>query len=116
MERRDESIRAWLTLRLRELAQGVESNLDELASGDKHHLADLEELASDVSADGVVFEQVRSNADMIAQIQRALQRLDAGTYETCEQCGGTIGWERLDALPFATQCIACKRNEERFAS
>jgi DnaK suppressor protein len=43
----------------------------------------------------------------IADVERALARLDAGGYGTCERCGGQIGAERLAALPTATACIAC---------
>lgn len=87
--------------------------MDELAVDDAHHLADLEELASDVSVADIVFEQFRFSADTIAQIERALERLEEGCYESCEECGGPIGEERMEALPFATQCIGCKRVSER---
>ncbi|MFD0852412.1 TraR/DksA family transcriptional regulator [Actinomadura adrarensis] len=40
-------------------------------------------------------------------MRRALERLDAGTYGTCENCGGLIGAERLDARPDASLCIEC---------
>ncbi|MFQ5655115.1 MAG: TraR/DksA family transcriptional regulator [Planctomycetota bacterium] len=113
MDKQHENIRAWLTLRLREMTQGVASSLQELNTEDRHHLADLEELASDVSVDGVVFEQFRSSGDTITQIEKAIRRIDEGCYETCEACAEEIGRERLEALPFATQCIACKRREER---
>ena len=110
-----EKIRAWLVLRLRDLTEGVSHGLDELAS-EGHHLADLEELAGDVSAEGVVFEQFRSSTDTIAQIEKALERLDAGEYENCEECGGEIGAERLEALPYASYCIECKRKAEQESS
>lgn len=107
-----EKIRAWLLLRLRDLRDGVQNELGELGADDGHHLADLEELASDVSAEGVAFERFRSSGDTIAQIEKALLRVDEGTYETCEECGGEIGEERLEALPYATQCVSCKRQDE----
>ncbi len=111
MQNRYKKVRAWLTLRLAQLTEGLRTSLTEL-EGDKHHLADLEEMAADVNVDDVVFEQFRSSGDTIAQIERALERLDAGTYEACEECGSPIGRERLEALPFATQCVACKRHGE----
>ncbi|MGE3165314.1 MAG: TraR/DksA family transcriptional regulator [Planctomycetota bacterium] len=113
---RREQVRTWLLGKLQELTQGVAQNMDELAVEDAHHLADLEELASDVSVADIVFEQFRSSADTIAQIERALERLDDGTYESCDDCGGAIGAERMEALPFATQCIDCKRIAERATS
>ena len=41
------------------------------------------------------------------QISDALVRMDNGTYGTCETCGQAIALERLEALPFASQCIGC---------
>lgn len=111
-----ERVRAWLILKLRELSQGVAHSLEELSGDDAHHLADLEEMASDVSVDSIVFEQFRSSADTISQIEKALTRLDEGQYGDCDDCGSGIGNERLEALPFATQCIECKREAERAAS
>ena len=111
MNPQHEKARAWLTLKLRELGEGLENNLEELQS-DKHHLADLEELASDVNADGVVFEQFKSSSDTAQQIERALERIENGSYETCEECNCEIGSERLEALPFATECVECRRMRE----
>ncbi len=44
----------------------------------------------------------------VEEIDRALAKLDAGTYGTCEQCGQPIPKARLKALPYATLCVACK--------
>jgi RNA polymerase-binding transcription factor DksA len=43
----------------------------------------------------------------IAQIGRALERLEAGTYETCERCGEKIESERLRVVPYADVCRRC---------
>ena len=40
----------------------------------------------------------------LAGVERAMTRLDDGTYDTCEVCGGPIGDERLQAAPFAVRC------------
>jgi DnaK suppressor protein len=50
---------------------------------------------------------------VLRDIDAALGRIEAGTYGTCERCGKPIGEERLDAMPYATLCIECKRLEER---
>jgi len=44
----------------------------------------------------------------VDDVDRALAKLDAGTYGTCEQCGQPIPKARLKALPSATLCVACK--------
>jgi DnaK suppressor protein len=47
------------------------------------------------------------------EIDAALERIDTGTYGICASCGRPIAPERLEALPYATKCIECKRQEER---
>jgi DnaK suppressor protein len=51
--------------------------------------------------------------DMLDQIERALSRIDDGTYGICESCGNAIGKGRLQAFPRATLCVSCKEREER---
>ena len=41
------------------------------------------------------------------QIRKARAALQAGTYGTCEQCGGDIGAARLEARPASTRCVRC---------
>jgi RNA polymerase-binding protein DksA len=54
------------------------------------------------------------NADhVLAEIDAALQRIDEGSFGTCVVCGGPIGEERLEAVPYATLCIDDKRALER---
>ncbi|MFH8569664.1 TraR/DksA family transcriptional regulator [Streptomyces sp. NPDC017993] len=55
-----------------------------------------------------------SNArEMLSQTERALGRLDAGTYGLCENCGNAIGKARMQAFPRATLCVECKQKQER---
>jgi DnaK suppressor protein len=49
---------------------------------------------------------------LIFKIQEALQRLEAGEFGICEECGEKIGIERLKARPVTTLCIDCKANQE----
>jgi RNA polymerase-binding protein DksA len=51
--------------------------------------------------------------DLLNQIQRAIERVDAGTYGMCESCGNPIPKARLKAFPMATLDVACKQREER---
>ena len=51
--------------------------------------------------------------DMLFQTRHALDRIDAGSYGTCENCGGPIGKARLQAFPLATFCVSCKQRQER---
>lgn len=49
----------------------------------------------------------------LGEVEAALERMDAGEYGTCANCGAAIERERLEALPYATLCMDCKRGEER---
>jgi RNA polymerase-binding transcription factor len=51
--------------------------------------------------------------ELLAQTERAVGRINAGTYGTCESCGEAIGKARLQAFPRATLCVSCKQREER---
>ncbi|MEI7057430.1 TraR/DksA C4-type zinc finger protein [Nocardioides sp. CCNWLW239] len=51
-----------------------------------------------------VVRQVRRHLD---EVDAALERLDQGTYGTCESCGRPIGEGRLEARPAARTCITC---------
>lgn len=51
-------------------------------------------------------EELRS---MYGEVLGALERIEAGTYGTCENCGKPIPIERLEALPTARLCVDCKQ-------
>lgn len=54
-----------------------------------------------------------SSRDRLEQTERALSRMDAGTYGVCENCGKPIGKARMQAFPQATLCVDCKQKQER---
>ena len=56
---------------------------------------------------------LNNERDKLAQIERALARIDDGSYGVCESCGNPIGKMRLMAFPRATLCMTCKQREER---
>lgn len=49
----------------------------------------------------------------IDYLDEALQRIEDGTFGICRVCGGEIGRARLEAVPTATQCIACKSKDDK---
>ncbi len=51
--------------------------------------------------------------DMVMQTEHALDRITAGSYGKCEDCGNAIGKARLQVFPRATLCMICKQKEER---
>jgi DnaK suppressor protein len=59
-------------------------------------------------ANDAVLDAIRDSAQAeLQQIDHALRRLSAGQYGRCEACGGPIGQERLEAVPYASTCSGC---------
>ena len=50
---------------------------------------------------------------VLAAIDAALERIEQGAYGVCTRCGTPISPGRLEARPWASLCIDCKRKEER---
>jgi DnaK suppressor protein len=50
------------------------------------------------------------------RIDRALARLDDGTYGTCESCGRPIPEKRLEAMPDSVHCVRCAASAPRAPS
>ena len=54
-----------------------------------------------------------NSGEILTRIDAALARIDGGTYGTCSNCGQEISAARLEAYPWASLCIDCKREAER---
>jgi DnaK suppressor protein len=67
-----------------------------------------------VTLDREIDYSLEENAEQVlAAIDAALRRIENGTFGACARCGKPIGEARLEARPYATKCIDCKRLEER---
>lgn len=77
------------------------ASIEELSVVDQHPADTASETAAR-EVDLSLLEQVRSDLD---DVDRALRRIDEGTYGLCEACGRPIGDERLAALPAARYCV-----------
>jgi DnaK suppressor protein len=89
----------------------LEEETGELVSGSAdQHMADT---ATETVGREIDYTLEASDGRLLAAIDAALARIDAGTYGVCVNCGAQIAPERLEAMPWATLCIDCKRKEER---
>jgi RNA polymerase-binding protein DksA len=75
-----------------------------------NHLADTATETYDRELDYTLEE---NSEHVLADIDAALKRITEDTYGICTNCGEPIAVERLEALPWATLCIDCKRDRER---
>jgi len=56
---------------------------------------------------------VNNLRDLMERIDKALAKIDEGTYGLCDRCGRPIEKPRLKALPYANLCLSDKQAEER---
>ena len=118
----------WTTRELAQIRAQLVAQLSEMQSEYNQSLIELDELQSS-STDGAGDDQADAGSktfereqelsiaanrlDLLTQIKRAVERIDAGTYGYCESCGKPIPKARLKAFPMATLDVACKQREER---
>lgn len=86
----------------------LEDDHEEIPSD--NHPADMATSTFDRELDYTLEENVER---ALAQIDAALKRIEDGTYGICVNRGEQIPAERLEAIPWTTLCIDCKRLQER---
>ena len=82
---------------------------EEIAGSD-NHLAETATVTLDREIDYTLEE---NSEHVLGEIDGALRRIAEGSFGRCGTCDGLIPEERLEALPWATECIDCRRREER---
>lgn len=112
--------------KLEDLRREYAANLEGLRDQARENAqSDVDPITSDVpthdaDAGTVLFERERDEAfgmdfeTILKEIDRALVKMDEGTYGICDNCHKPIPEERLDALPYANLGIDCQELLERF--
>jgi RNA polymerase-binding transcription factor DksA len=77
------------------------------------HSADVASETFEREKDFSILEQVEAE---LADVERALRRIDEGTYGKCEACGAEIADDRLEAMPATRFCITHQAQAETDAS
>ena len=75
-----------------------------------NHIGDMATALYDRELDYTLEDNVER---ALAEIDAALKRIEDGTYGICTNRGEEIPVERLEAIPWTTLCIDCKRLQER---
>jgi DnaK suppressor protein len=105
--------------RLRASIAELDAEVSQLGRGDESEQSQLSNHQADAGTDVFEQEQALSLADnertILERVERALERLAAGQYGRCEDCGQPIPAERLEALPYATLCVPCQEAREHAA-
>lgn len=118
----------WTASEQKEVRTELTSDLDRLRGELDHSARELQDLMregvdsagsdqADIGSTSLDRDSEMSLAanqrELLRQTEKALGRLDNGTYGACELCGEPIGKMRLMAFPRATLCMTCKQREER---
>ena len=88
----------------------LEDEAEEIVGNSDNHLGETATATLDREID---YSLEENSEQVLRAIDVALGRIEEGTYGTCETCGQQISEERLEAIPYATQCIDCRRKGER---
>jgi DnaK suppressor protein len=86
----------------------LDDEVEEIGASDNH----LAETATATLGREIDYTLGENSGQVLAAIDAALKRIDEGTYGTCVSCAEQIRYERLEATPWASLCIDCKRKAE----
>ncbi len=95
------------------LLQSAKRTLLEEASFDTDDLPDEIDLASSEYNQSMVFRLRDREKFLLKKIEKALSRIEEGTFGICERCEEDINAKRLEARPVTTLCIRCKEEQEK---
>ncbi|MGH3423299.1 MAG: TraR/DksA family transcriptional regulator [Nocardioidaceae bacterium] len=99
-------LRQELAVAATDIAGQMRDSVDD--TGDE--VADVGTFASDLGAEASLADNSR---DILAQSERALERIASARYGRCESCDGAIAKARLQVFPRATQCLRCRQGRTR---
>lgn len=74
---------------------------------------DMAELGSGNFDQELTLSLLGDEQDALDQIDEALKRIEDGSFGQCEQCGTKIPNSRLEAIPYAAQCVHCASQQEK---
>lgn len=107
------NMREVLLKRREALRRALAGDLSLLRELDSRAGGDVVDFALDSVQDEITSQLIEVESRELARIEKALEKMQAGTYGICEECGCDIPLARLYALPYATLCIRCQRELER---
>ena len=108
LRRFEEKLRAQQSL----LERNMISAVKEGRQSSTDDLQDAADLAVQSYQKELMFLQGTQGHAQLAQVRHALERLEDSTFGECQLCGEMIGERRLEAVPWASHCIACQEKIE----
>jgi len=97
----------------RELREAVEKAENEIRALNNSASADDVDASVLNSAKEALFARNSQNRTQLHKVNLALERVQKGDFGVCVNCGVAIGLKRLQALPWAGNCIECQERSEQ---
>jgi DnaK suppressor protein len=113
MQNRSEEMKLLLSARRRQVHDDVHARLRDGRTDHARGAGDDIDHADARTRGDMDLTLLQMASDILARIDSALLRIDAGQYGSCFECGGEIADERLRALPFAVRCRDCEDQREQ---
>jgi DnaK suppressor protein len=105
--------------RLQGISDGLQREQDEGSSETGGELSSVDQHPGDSGTETFEMEKnvslLEQVDDELQEIEAAAQRLERGTYGTCQACGRPIGTARLEAMPATRFCVEDQAKAERQA-
>ena len=102
-----------LTEKRDEIVKKAKQTLEEDMTLDANDLPDEMDLASSEYLQSFTFRLRGREKVFLDKIEKALRKIEDGSFGVCEECSEEISVKRLEARPETTLCIRCKEDQER---
>ncbi len=98
------------------LRRALTGDLSLLQELHQQKTGDMLDAAADTMQDELNSQLIEVESRELGAIEEAIARMEQGDYGDCEECGKPIPLTRLRAIPYATDCIGCRRKIEQSTS
>ena len=96
-----------------QILQNIRETREFMSNPQTEEFLDESDIASTEVSQRVTLRLRDRERKLLDKIEKALKKIEDGTYGICERCGGKINPKRLESRPVATLCIKCKQEQER---
>lgn len=95
------------------IIESARKTMEEESNFDTDDLPDEIDQASSEYAQSMAFRLRDREKFLLKKIEKALLRIEDGSFGVCERCEEPISMKRLEARPVTTLCIRCKEEQEK---
>ena len=114
MPKQFQHVKEELLRRRDELLKEVSDSYETCRELGQDGVADIGDMSANAYSREMLFNLSETQRQQIRDIDAALERIEAGEYGICLQCGEAIAPRRLEVRPFSRYCIDCKTEIEKF--